>query len=155
MIAAFVRMTRRLGLWFLAAGITVAIIFISVFIYKYTVFEPDPPPLAACESLQVVLTANNGAEVQLHECKRGDDSWQGYEVWLHEPHNQYWQRLLTAELDGCMTLGLADNGALEIFHSAGRGHLNLARSSVIYRDNDGNPHTLSINTERVVDCPLN
>ncbi|HET8816521.1 MAG TPA: hypothetical protein VFM61_03630 [Pseudidiomarina sp.] len=154
MIAAFVRMTRRLGLWFLAAGITLAIIFISVFIYKYTVFEPDPPLVAACDSMQVVLTQDKSAEVQLHECSRGDDSWQGFEVWLFEPHNNYWQRLLTAELDGCMTLAIDANGTLDVYHSSGRGNLNVARSSAIYRDRDGNTHTLSINTQRTVDCPL-
>lgn len=154
MIAAFVRMTRRLGLWFLAAGITVAIIFISVFIYKFTVFEPDPPPLSKCDSVQVVLTQTAAAEIQLHECSRGDDSWQGYEVWLHEPHNEHWQRLLTAEREGCMTLAIDSNGTLDVFHSSGRGNLNIARASVVYRDRDGNPDTLSINTQRVPDCPL-
>ncbi|KFZ32051.1 hypothetical protein IDSA_05100 [Pseudidiomarina salinarum] len=151
--------SRRVGLWFIAAGITLAVLFTSVLIYKWTVYEPDPPTTAECQSLQILISADSAVEAHLYQCQRGKEgNWQGYEVWLYEPYTLAWQRVLTAASNessaACMSLGWREDKSLEVFHSQSRGDLNVAQSSVIYYDPQGRPETLSINTERQDNCPM-
>lgn len=149
--------TKRIGLWLLAAGITLAVLFTAVLIYKLTVFEPDPPIAANCQSLQLLTTPENGAEVHLYQCQRGSKSaaWHGYEVWLYEPYLEQWTRLATAELSHCLSLSWQRERQLTIHHGHSRGDINLAQSSVIYQPGNAPADTISINAERVdAECPL-
>ncbi|GAB3293819.1 hypothetical protein [Pseudidiomarina andamanensis] len=157
-IVSFVsRITRRLGLWFLAAGITLAVMFTAVLIYKLTVFEPEPPVAANCQSLQLITTADTAAEIHVYDCQRGNsgNSWQGFEVWLFEPSANDWLRIATAEQGPCLTVAWQRNGELAIHHGHSRGALNIAKASVIYDDANGRPATISVTTEREEkECPL-
>jgi hypothetical protein len=152
---------RRLGLWILAAAIALAVLFSAVLVYKWTVYQPDPPPLADCTSLQLLTSSDGAAELQLHSCKRGrQPAWQGYELWLFEPLNGNWTRIMTAEQqpqDGqqhCLNIGWRNQTTLVVAHSQSRGDLALAKNSVVYHDVNDKPHTLSIATERVDLCQL-
>ena len=49
LIQSISQVTKRLGLWILAAGITLAVLFTAVLFYKLTLFEPDPPTMAQCQ----------------------------------------------------------------------------------------------------------
>ncbi|MDX1705684.1 hypothetical protein [Pseudidiomarina sp.] len=151
--------SRRVGLWFIAAGITLALLFTSVLIYKWTVYEPDPPTVAQCQSLQILLAADGAAEAHLYQCQRGEEgNWQGYEVWLYEPYTREWQRILTAASNdaatACMSLAWRQDKSLQVYHSQSRGDLNVAHNSVIYYDQQGLPGTISVNTERQDICPM-
>lgn len=149
--------TRRLGLWFLAAGITLAVLFTAVLIYKLTVFEPDPPVAANCQTLQLITTTDSAAEIHVYDCQRGNanNSWQGFEVWLFEPQVSEWLRIATAEPGPCLTVSWQRQGELIIHHGHSRGDLNIAKASVIYDDANGRPSTISVTTERETkDCPL-
>lgn len=148
---------KRLGLWLLAAAITCAVLFTAVLIYKWTVFEPEPPLQANCQSLQWLQSADHAIELGLFQCQRGRRSkWQGYELWLYEPADEAWQRLMTAPIaelqqPPCMRLRWRGNSLL-IEHQQSRGDLSLIGSSVIYDDLQGLAQTLSITTERITRC---
>lgn len=151
------KVTRRLGLWFLAAGITLAVLFMAVLIYKLTVFEPDPPVAANCQSLQLITTTDSAAEIHVYECQRGNtkNSWQGFEVWLYEPQINKWLRIATAEQGSCLTVSWQRQDELVIHHSHSRGALNIAKASVIYDDANSRPATISVTTQREEkECPL-
>ena len=149
--------TRRIGLWLLAAGITLAVLFTAVLIYKLTVSEPAPPTVANCQSLQLISTPDNGGEIHVYQCQRGDDSapWQGYEVWLYEPLLDDWTRLATAQLGECLTVSWQRDRELVMHHGHSRGDINLAESSVIYQPANMPANTISISAERTdTECPL-
>ncbi|MDX1525326.1 MAG: hypothetical protein R3273_03685 [Pseudidiomarina maritima] len=160
MLAKLRSAANRLMLWVIAAVITLAVLFVSVLLYKWWVFEPEPPTAATCEALQVLpLRANDqsavAAEIQVYQCQRGKrEQWQGFEVWLRQPLSNDWQRIATAERGQCLTVSLAKHGQLIIHHSHSRGDLQLAKSSVIYRNEQGQPFTLAVSSERTDDCPL-
>lgn len=152
---------RRLGIWILAAAITLAVLFSAVLVYKWTVYEPDPPPLADCTSLELLTTSDGAAELHLQQCQRGGKpSWSGYELWLFEPLNGDWQRIMTAEklanetMQHCLTIAWRNQTTVVIAHSQSRGDIALAKNSVVYDDVNGRPHTLSIATERMDACQL-
>lgn len=156
LINAIQRFTRRVGLWLLAAGITLAVLFTAVLIYKLTVYEPAPPTVANCKSLQFITTSDGAAEIHVYQCRRGDKStaWQGYEVWLYEPLLDDWLRIGTAEIGDCLSVSWQRERELLIHHGHSRGDLNIAQSSVIYRNAANQANTLSISTIRADDCPL-
>lgn len=156
LIRAVRNFTRRLGLWFLAAGITLAVLFTAVLIYKLTVFEPDPPTVANCQSIQLITTADNAAEIHVYQCQRGANkaAWKGYEIWLFEPSTNDWLRIATAEQGDCLSVSWQRSGELVIHHGHSRGDLNIAKNSVIYRDAKNMPNTISVTTQREDDCPL-
>src|SRR5690554_3503930 len=106
LISTIGQFTRRVGLWILAAGITLAVLFTAVLIYKLTVFEPDPPTVAQCQSLQLLTSADGAAEIHVYQCQRGGDknSWSGYEIWLFEPADNAWLRIGTAEQGDCLSV---------------------------------------------------
>ncbi|MBY6062809.1 hypothetical protein [Pseudidiomarina sediminum] len=150
-------MLRRLGLWFVAAGITLAVLFVAVLVYQLTVYQPELPKSANCTALQTLMTDNQAAQLYLYQCQRGDDaSWHGHEVWLEKRVEDEWQRLLTVPLEeGCLRLGLEDlttQQRLTIYHQGSRGGLSLATSSVVYELPDTGARTISIATERVANC---
>lgn len=156
LIQSISQVTKRLGLWILAAGITLAVLFTAVLFYKLTLFEPDPPTMAQCQSLQLISTTDGSAEIHLYQCQRGSDksAWQGFEVWLFEPAVTDWLRIATAEQGECVSLAWLRPNQLMIYHGHSRGDINLAQSSVVYTDNNQRPNTISIKTERVDECPL-
>ena len=153
---------RRLGIWILAAAITLAVLFSAVLVYKWTVYQPDPPPQADCTGLQLLTSSNGAAELQLHRCQRGrKPSWHGYELWLYEPLSGDWTRIMTAEQSQqqeaqqqCLSIGWRNLDTLLVAHSQSRGDINLAKTSVVYHDVNDRPHTLSIATERMDVCQL-
>lgn len=152
---------RRLGIWILAAAITLAVLFSAVLVYKWTVYQPDPPPVADCTSVELLTTSDGAAELHLQLCQRGrQPRWNGYELWLFEPLNGDWQRLMTAEQppqnqqQQCLTIGWRNQTTVTVAHSQSRGDLALAKNSVVYRDVNNRPHTLSIVTERMDLCQL-
>lgn len=152
---------RRLGLWILAAAITLAVLFSTVLVYKWTVYQPDPPPLADCTSVQLLTSSDGAAELHLQQCQRGrQPTWRGYELWLFEPLNGDWQRIMTAEqlandqTQHCLTIGWRNQTTIVVAHSQSRGDLAMAKNSVVYRDVNERPHTLSIATERMDVCQL-
>lgn len=149
--------TRRIGLWLLAAGITLAVLFTAVLIYKLTVFEPAPPTVANCQSMQLITSQDGGAEIHVFQCQRGENStvWKGYEVWLYEPHLEAWSRLATAEVGSCLSVSWQRDRELIIHHGHSRGDINLAQSSVIYQPATAPANTISISAERTdSECPL-
>jgi len=152
---------RRLGLWILAAAITLAVLFSAVLVYKWTVYEPDPPPQANCQSLQLLTSSDGAAELQLHSCQRGRNPvWNGYELWLFEPLNGNWTRIMTAAKkhqntqQHCLNIGWRNQTTVLITHSQSRGDINMAKNSVVYHDVNHRPQTLSIATERMDLCQL-
>lgn len=147
--------TKRVGLWFLAAGVTLTVFFIAVLIYQLSVYEPDPPIAADCQPLQTLTTDDAEAQLSLYQCKRGNDlSWEGYEVWAYKVVTEEWQRLATAPLaSGCLQIKV-DERQLTIMHDNSRGELNIPATSFIYELKAGGAHTLSIATERVDTCSL-
>lgn len=152
---------RRLGIWILAAAITLAVLFSAVLVYKWTVYQPDPPPLADCASVQLLTTSDGAAELHLQQCQRGQQPrWNGYELWLFEPLTGDWQRIMTAELpqqsqqQHCLSIGWRNQTTLAVAHSQSRGDVAMAKNSVIYHDVNDRPHTLSIVTERMDLCQL-
>lgn len=151
---------RRLGIWLLAAAITLAVLFSAVLVYKWTVYQPDPPPQADCTGVQLITSSDGAAELHLQRCQRGGKPrWSGYELWLFEPLSGDWQRILTAARKNqqpppCVTIGWRNQSTILVAHSHSRGDLAIATNSVIYRDINGQPHTLSIATERMEVCQL-
>lgn len=123
----------------LAAAITLAVLFLGSVIYKLTVYEPDPPPQAKCESLTVKVTPNGYAELRLYQCQRGDQAspWQGYELWLFEPLVDDWQRLLTAAPNSCLQLGDLSDRQLQVLHQGSRGDINRSATTYHYENDDG------------------
>lgn len=156
-ISSIQAFTRRIGLWLLAAGITLAVLFTAVLIYKLTVFEPAPPTVANCKSLQLIVANDGGAEIHVYQCQRGEKKamWHGYEVWLFEPSLEDWSRLATAELGDCLTVSWQRERELVIHHGHSRGDINLAQSSIIYQPTSSPANTISISAERTdTECPL-
>ncbi|MDN7124073.1 hypothetical protein [Pseudidiomarina terrestris] len=147
--------TKRLGLWFLAAAITLTVLFIAVLIYKLSVFEPEPPSASNCQPLQVQTTTDSEAQLFLYQCQRGNDlGWEGYEVWVHKLVTDEWQRIATSPLAaGCIELAI-DERQLTIRHRNSRGDLSIAATSFVYERRGGGANTLSIATERVDKCLL-
>lgn len=144
---------KRIGLWLLAAIITLAVLFVAVLIYQWTVYRPEPPTVANCQSIDTLVTADRGAQVYVYQCQRGDNpTWQGYEVWAQKLVNREWQRLATLPMAaGCIGIVLEDSRVV-ILHAASRGDLNVATSSFVYELPAGAATTLSVATERVNDC---
>lgn len=143
-----VRAGRRVLLWFMAAAITLVVLFVGVVVYQLTTYQPDPPPLANCEALQLVTLDSNSAEVRMYRCERGNPtSWQGYEVWLHEPASDDWQRMLTAPPESCLQLQADTATSLSLVHQGTRGALNLAEPVFIYENSDGVSATLVLDIE--------
>ncbi|MGQ4275674.1 hypothetical protein ACQ5ES_01275 [Pseudidiomarina sp. E22-M8] len=155
LIRSLSNFTKRVGLWFLAAGITLTVFFIAVLIYQLSVYEPDPPTAADCQAMQTLTTVDTEAQLYLHQCQRGNDlSWKGYEVWTYKVVTEEWQRLATAPLaSGCLQLSV-DERQLTIMHNNSRGELNIPATSFIYELKTGGARTLSIATERVDQCTL-
>lgn len=147
--------TKRIGLWFLAAGITLTVLFIAVLIYQLSVFEPDPPTTSDCQALQAQTTSDSDAQLFVYQCQRGNDlSWEGYEVWVHKLVTDEWQRLVTSPLaSGCIEVNV-DDRQLTVKHRNSRGDLNIAATSFVYERKNGGANTLSIATERVDRCAL-
>lgn len=147
--------TRRVGLWFLAAGITLAILFVAVLIYQLSVYQPDPPTVANCQPLQTEITADQGAQVYLYQCQRGDNGeWRGYEVWLQKRVDEEWQRIATSPLaNGCVGIQL-DERELVIEYRASRSELSVASSSFVYDLASGGAATRSVATRQVEQCRL-
>ncbi len=144
---------KRIGLWFLAAIITCAVLFVAVLLYQWTVYEPDPPTVANCQSIETLVTADSAAQIYVYQCQRGaNPKWEGYEVWAQKLVNQEWQRLATSPMAaGCIDIALEDRRLL-ILHEASRGDLSVAASSFVYELPEGAATTLSVATERVNDC---
>lgn len=144
---------KRIGLWFLAAIITCAVLFVAVLIYQWTVYDPEPPTVANCQSIETLVTADNAAQLYVYQCKRGTSpSWEGYEVWAQKLVNEEWQRLATSPLAaGCVAIELEDQRVV-ILHEASRGDVSVAASSFVYELPAGAATTLSVATERVNDC---
>ncbi|WP_258240514.1 hypothetical protein [Pseudidiomarina homiensis] len=144
---------KRIALWFLAAIITLAVLFVAVLIYQWTVYEPEPPTVANCQSIETSVTADSAAQLYVYQCKRGTNpSWEGYEVWAQKVVNQVWQRLATSpKAAGCVGIRLEDRRVV-ILHEASRGDLSVAASSFVYELAEGGATTLSVATERVNDC---
>ncbi|MEX1220616.1 MAG: hypothetical protein WEA82_00715 [Idiomarina sp.] len=139
------RAGRRLLLWFMAAAITLVVLFIGVVVYQLTTYQPDPPPLANCAAEQLVTLDSNSAEVRLYQCERGNPtSWQGYELWLHEPASGDWQRMLTAPAEACLQLQANNATKVTLFHQGTRGALNLAEPVFIYENATGVSATLVV-----------
>lgn len=153
-ISSIQAFTRRIGLWLLAASITLAVLFTAVLIYKLTVFEPAPPTVANCKSLQLIVSNDGGAEIHVYQCQRGEknNKWQGYEVWLYEPSLEDWSRLATAEFGDCLTVSWQRERELVIHHGHSRGDINLAQSSIIYQPANAPANTISIATLRSQHC---
>ena len=150
---------RRLGLWVVAAGITVTVMFLAVLVYQLTVYQPELPKTANCTPLQTLVSSDQAAQLYVYQCQRGEDpSWQGHEVWLEKRVEDEWQRLLTVPLaEGCLRIALVDDTTqqrLTIYHQGSRGGLSLAASSVVYELAEPGARTISIATERVADCQV-
>ncbi|RUO62143.1 hypothetical protein [Pseudidiomarina insulisalsae] len=148
-------MLRRIGLWFLAAVVALAVLFVAVLIYQLTVYKPDPPKVANCTPLQTLITEDSAAQLYVYHCKRGNEpSWQGYEVWVEKLAEGDWQRLVTApQASGCLSIALQP-GKLTVYHQGSRGHVSVAAASLVYELPAGAASTLSIATERVSECPV-
>lgn len=144
---------KRIGLWFLAAIITCAVLFVAVLLYQWTVYEPDPPTVANCQSVKTEISADSAVQLYVYYCKRGSNpSWEGYEVWAEKQVEQEWQRLATSpKAAGCVDLQLEDRRVV-ILHQASRGDLSVAASSFVYELPEGGATTLSVATERVNSC---
>ncbi len=145
--------TKRLGLWFIAAGVTLTVVFVGVFIYQWSTYQPEQPQASNCQKIQGLSTADNEAQLGLYRCQRGNDlSWEGHEVWVYKAYDDEWQRLATSPLNkGCLQLAL-DERQLTIQHSSSRGELSIATTSFVYPHAAGGASTLSIATQRVNQC---
>lgn len=146
----FKRGVRRVVIWFIAAAITLAVLFVGVVVYKLTVYKPAPPPQSDCQASDIVTSDDNSAEVHLYQCRRGsgDKAWQGYELWLFEPLVNDWQRLATAPTSTCPTLSWRKHQEAELAHSGSRGDIQLADAVFIYTDAMGESQTISVRTNR-------
>lgn len=144
---------KRLALWFLAAIITCAVLFVAVLLYQWTVYEPEPPTVANCQSIETLVTPDSAAQLYVYQCKRGSNpNWEGYEIWVQKLVEQDWERLATSpKAAGCVGIKLEDR-RLVILHEASRGDLSVAASSFVYELAEGGATTLSVATERVNDC---
>ncbi|RUO79168.1 hypothetical protein [Pseudidiomarina taiwanensis] len=146
-------MLRRLSLWLGAAAVTLAVLFVSVLIYKLIHAEPDTPEQVDCRLLDRHELANTGADVRLFHCRRGEkNNWEGLELWLYEANQEPSQRLVSAPLDACFQARVDRRDQLTLLHTVSRGELGISRSSVVYQGDAQGPYTLSIQTERVTDC---
>ena len=148
-------MSRRVGLWLLAAGITLAVLFVAVLIYQLSVYQPEPPTVANCQAIQTEVTSDNGAQVYVYQCQRGDNGeWEGYEVWLQKLLDKEWQRLATSPLaNGCIGIEL-DERELLIQYSQSRSDISVASSSFVYDLADGGAATRSVATRQLDRCTL-
>lgn len=144
---------KRLALCFLAAIITCAVLFVAVLLYQWTVYEPEPPTVANCQSIETLVTPDSAAQLYVYQCKRGSNpNWEGYEIWVQKLVEQDWERLATSpKAAGCVGIKLEDR-RLVILHEASRGDLSVAASSLVYELAEGGATTLSVATERVNDC---
>lgn len=137
-------MLKQILLGVSAIIITVVVILGSAVIYQKTTMQPDLPHEEDCEIQQMATTADGSLEAHSYWCQRGDNTqWQGYEIWLHEPQPDKWQRIMTTEHDGCIKLELADQ-KLDINHDGKRGDMFLVEPVFLFNDAKGVSQSLSV-----------
>lgn len=137
-------MLKRILLTIAAIIITVGVILGSAVIYQKVTMQPGLPTQENCSIQQLVSNNDGSLEAHTYWCKRGSDpQWQGHEVWLYEPQVEKWQRILTTEHDGCMSLSLAEQ-QLAINHDGDRGNMNLVEPVFLYNDANGVSQSLSV-----------
>jgi hypothetical protein len=137
-------MLKQILLGVSAIIITVIVILGSAVIYQKTTMQPDLPNEEQCEIKQLVNNEDGSLEAHSYWCKRGSDTqWQGHEVWLYEPRIEKWQRILTTEHEGCLTLTL-NNQQLDINHDGSRGNMNLVEPVFLFNDAQGVSQSLSV-----------
>lgn len=137
-------MLKQILIWLGASAVTLLVIFVSVVVYQYTAMEPELPHEDECDIRQLETSEDGALEVHSYWCERGEkQSWQGHEIWLHEPLPDKWERIMTTEHDGCIKLELADQ-RLEINHDGKRGDMFLVEPVFLFNDAQGVSQSLSV-----------
>ena len=138
------KVLKKAALLIAAAGITFAVIVVSIIVYQYTAMTPELPNEDDCELHQLVQTEDNAAEIHHYQCQRGaQKQWQGHELWLLEPANDKWQRMMTTQSPSCINL-VMESRRLRVIHDGDRLEMNLAEPVFLYHTQAGKSESVAV-----------